>query len=95
MCQWNHPMAAIVPIRRPESDGKLAVLSRVGGPDPVVGNHPMAETTEFGTIRWPRPQIHGAETKLLNWKVIAARPDSAMHHCHIVDADSQDSSTRS
>ena len=58
MCQWNHPMAAIVPIRWPESDGKLAVLSRVGGPDPVVGNHPMAETTEFGTIRWPRPQIH-------------------------------------
>src|SRR5262249_4762740 len=87
MCQWNHPLAAIVPIRWPESGRKRSHRRLVGPPDSVVGNHPVAETTEFGSICWPKPQIHCAQTKLLNWKVIATIPDSVMHHCHIVDAE--------
>jgi hypothetical protein len=73
MCRFTHPLAAIGAIRWPESGRKRGHPRRVGPPDPVVGNHPVAETTEFGTIRWPKPQIHGAETKLLNYVVFGVK----------------------
>src|SRR5215813_1415264 len=72
MCQWNHPLAAIVPIRWPESGRKRSHRRPGGPPDSVVGNHPVAKTTEFGTIRWPKPQTNGAQTKLLNYVALCA-----------------------
>ncbi len=72
MCQWNRPLAAIVPIRWPESGRKGRHRRPVGPPDSVVGNHPVAVTTKFGTIRWPKPQINSAQTKLLNYVALCA-----------------------